>query len=107
MSKLGDRESIIFDLDDTLIVEVAVVEAAFLATCERCLRRTTLTHEKYGTDTHKLYHAVKSSDRQLWNAFPNIDYCNNSGIGSWEGLWGNFDGNDRNLKFLHEHWCIC
>ncbi|MEH2235789.1 hypothetical protein [Nostoc sp.] len=53
MSKLGDRESIIFDLDDTLIVEVGVVEAAFLATCER-------SHEKYGIKPQKLYHAVKS-----------------------------------------------
>jgi putative hydrolase of the HAD superfamily len=95
MSQLGNLESIIFDLDDTLIVEVAAVEAAFLETCER-------SHEKYGTDTQKLCRAVKIRARQLWNAFPNIEYCDNLGIGSWEGLSGNFIGNYPNLKFFRE-----
>ena len=35
--------SILFDLDDTLIVEGATADAAFLATCEHA-------HEKYGID---------------------------------------------------------
>ncbi|MFN6474538.1 MAG: HAD family hydrolase [Nostoc sp. SerVER01] len=95
MSKLGNRKNIIFDLDDTLIIEVAAVKAALLATCERA-------HEKYGIDTQKFYHAVKSHGRQLWNAFANIQYCDNIGIGYWEGLWGNFIGNDPNLKFIRE-----
>lgn len=95
MSKLGNRKNIIFDLDDTLIIEVAAVKAALLATCERA-------HEKYGIDTQKFYHAVKSHGRQLWNTFANIQYCDNIGIGYWEGLWGNFIGNDPNLKFIRE-----
>jgi putative hydrolase of the HAD superfamily len=95
MSKLGDWASIIFDLDDTLIVEVAAVEAAFLAICE-------LVHKKYGIDTQKLYHAVKNHGRQLWNAFANIQYCDRIGIGYWEGLWGKFIGGDRNLQFIRD-----
>lgn len=95
ITKLENWETIIFDLDDTLIVEVAAVEAAFLATCQ-------LAHKKYGIDTQKLYHTVKNQGRQLWNDFANIQYCDNIGIGYWEGLWGNFIGNDRNLKFIRD-----
>ncbi len=95
MNKLENLKIIIFDLDDTLIVEVAAVEAAFLATCE-------LAHKKYGIDTENLYHTVKSHGRQLWNAFVDIEYCNNIGIGYWEGLWGNFIGDHHNLKFIRD-----
>jgi FMN phosphatase YigB (HAD superfamily) len=40
--------SILFDLDDTLVIEYASADAAFLATCERA-------HKKYGIDPKALH----------------------------------------------------
>ena len=86
--------SILFDLDDTLVIEGASADAAFLATCERA-------HEKYGIDPEALHQAVRYHARQLWRAFETITYCRAIGISSWEGLWARFLGNNPNLKKLH------
>ena len=84
---------IVFDLDDTLVVEVASAEEAFLATCERA-------HEQYGIDPKGLHQAVRHRAGQLWRASATITYCRSIGISSWEGLWARFLGNDPNLKNL-------
>ena len=85
--------SILFDLDDTLVVEEASAVAAFLATCEQA-------HEKYGIDSEALHQSVRSHARELWRASATITYCRAIGISSWEGLWARFLGNDPNLKRL-------
>ena len=59
---------IVFDLDDTLVVEVASAEEAFLATCERA-------HEQYGIDPKGLHQAVRHRAGQLWRASATITYC--------------------------------
>ena len=84
---------IIFDLDDTLVVEVASAEAAFLATCENA-------HKQYGVDPKALHQAVRLHAGQLWRASATITYCRSIGISSWEGLWARFLGDDPNLKLL-------
>lgn len=86
-------KSILFDLDDTLVVEGAAADAAFLATCERA-------HEKHGIDPEALHQAVRYHARQLWRASTTITYCRAIGISSWEGLWARFLGSDPNLKRL-------
>ena len=85
--------SILFDLDDTLVVEGAAADAAFLATCARA-------HEKHGIDPKTLHRAIRYHARQLWRASATITYCRAIGISSWEGLWACFLGNDPNLKNL-------
>ena len=85
--------SILFDLDDTLVVEGAAADAAFLATCERA-------HEKYGIDPEALHQSVRYHARELWRAATTITYCRAIGISSWEGLWARFLGSDPNLKRL-------
>jgi len=87
--------AILFDLDDTLVVEEASAEASFLATCERAL-------ERYGLDPKALCQSVRHHARQLWRASPTIAYCRAIGISSWEGLWARFLGRDPNLKVLRE-----
>ena len=87
--------AILCDLDDTLVVEEASAEAAFLATCERA-------REQYGVAPKALYQAVRHHARQLWRASPTITYCRTIGISSWEGLWARFSGDDPNLKVLHQ-----
>ena len=87
-------KAILFDLDDTLVVEEASAEEAFLATCE-------YAHEKYGVNPERLHQSVRRCARQLWSASPTITYCRAIGISSWEGLWAQFLGDDSNLKVLH------
>ncbi|MDE0683099.1 MAG: HAD family hydrolase [Candidatus Poribacteria bacterium] len=85
--------NILFDLDDTLIVEGAAADAAFLATCEHA-------HEKYNIDPEALHQSIRYHARELWRASATITYCRAIGISSWEGLWARFLGNDPNLKRL-------
>ena len=85
--------SILFDLDDTLVVEGASADAAFSATCE-------CAHEKYGIDPETLHQSVRYHARELWRASATITYCRAIGISSWEGLWARFLGNHPNLKKL-------
>lgn len=84
---------ILFDLDDTLVVEGASADAAFLAACEHA-------HEKYGIDPEVLNQSVRYYARESWRASTTITYCRAIGISSWEGLWARFLGRDPNLKRL-------
>ena len=86
-------KAILFDLDDTLIVEEALAEEAFLAACG-------LAREKYGVDPAALHESVRSNARRIWQAAPTIGYCRIIGISSWEGLWARFLGDDSNLEAL-------
>ena len=88
-------KSILFDLDDTLVIEGAAADATFLATCER-------VHEKHGIDPEALHQSVRYHARELWRASTTISYCRSIGISSWEGLWARFLGSDPNLKRLRD-----
>ena len=86
-------KNILFDLDDTLIIEGDAADAAFLTTSERA-------HERHGIDPEALHQAVRYHARELWRESETITYCRAIGISSWEGLWAFFLGNDPNLKSL-------
>jgi putative hydrolase of the HAD superfamily len=86
--------AILFDLDDTLVVDEAAVEAALLATC------VELQH-RYGLDPQSLALTVRHCARELWRAAPTLAYCRTIGISSAEGLWARFLGNDPQLQTLH------
>jgi putative hydrolase of the HAD superfamily len=88
-------KAIIFDLDDTLVVEEASAEAAFLATCERA-------RERYALDPRALHRSVRQRARELWHQSPARAYCVAVGVSSWEGLWARYAGDDPNLKGLRE-----
>ncbi|MDE0010542.1 MAG: HAD family hydrolase [Candidatus Poribacteria bacterium] len=85
--------SILFDLDDTLAIEGASANAAFLATCAHA-------HKTYDINSKALHQAVRYHAGALWRASATITYCRAIGISSWEGLWARFLGNDPNLKRL-------
>jgi putative hydrolase of the HAD superfamily len=97
--------AVLFDLDETLVMEAASNDAALLATCERARRR-------FGIDPRSLRDAVRKRARELWHASPTIDYCRDIGISSWEGLWARFTGDAPGLTALrgwasayrHEAW---
>jgi putative hydrolase of the HAD superfamily len=85
--------ALIFDLDDTLVVEVASAEAAFLQTCELARRR-------YGVDPAALHASLRPIARRLWHGSPARAYAVKIGISSWEALWARFDGDHESVRTL-------
>ena len=90
-----ETTTIIFDLDDTLMVEMASEEAAFLAACGPA-------RERHGVDPERLYKAVRARAGELWQAFEAHPFCRRIGFASWEGLWSSFEGGAPEMKLLRE-----
>lgn len=86
---------VLFDLDETLVVEADSARAAFLATGE-------LARARYGVVPEELYRAVLARAQELWRAAPTIGYCRALGIASWEALWSDFPGDAPELTRLRE-----
>jgi putative hydrolase of the HAD superfamily len=87
-------EALIFDLDDTLVVDEASATAAFLDACQVAQQAT-------GISPDELYATIKKVCREIWHKSPARAYCVQIGISSWEGLWAEFEGADRNQRLLH------
>ena len=87
--------TIFFDLDDTLMVEMASEEAAFLAACA-----TAQKHR--GVDPARLYQAVRTRAEELWRASGAHEYGDRIGFVWWEGMWSTFEGRAPELKALRE-----
>ena len=88
-------KAIIFDMDDTLVIEEASVNRAFLETCQ-------LAEEPYGILPVKLPTIIREEARKVWHAGPVRQYCLDIGISSWEGLHGTFQGESPELVKLRE-----
>jgi putative hydrolase of the HAD superfamily len=86
-------QAIVFDMDDTLVVEEAVVTEVFLETCR-------LAEESCGIPADDLHLTVRKTARELWHQAPVRKYCLDIGISSWEGLHGTFEGNPPELGIL-------
>jgi len=85
--------AVLFDLDETLIEEDAVVAEAFAATAARAA-------ERYDADPARLAADARVRARELWRAAPGYDWCARIGISSWEGLHGRFEGDVPELAAL-------
>lgn len=86
-------EVILFDLDETLVVEHVSVEMAFNIACRKA-------NERYGCNPIDLSNTVRSKASKLWHKAPTYDYCFRVGISSWEGLCSSFLGDDLSLSVL-------
>lgn len=86
---------LLFDLDETLVVEEAAIVASFEATA----RAATSAHE---LDAGALALAARARARELWYAAPTHPYCRRIGISSWEGLWCRYEGADPQLRRLRD-----
>ncbi len=87
-------KALIFDLDDTLVVEKASAAAALVSTCEHAARR-------YDIDVQALHVSVRESCRELWHHHcPARRYAIDVGISSWEALWSRFEGDHEHLATL-------
>jgi putative hydrolase of the HAD superfamily len=86
---------LLFDLDETLMVEEPAAVAAFRATA----RRAAASHE---VDVDALAVAARARARELWRAAPTHAYCRRVGISSWEGLWCRYAGEGPETRELRE-----
>jgi len=77
-------ETIIFDLDDTLLFDQKSVKTAFENTCNYAAT-------KYNVEPAKLEEAVREAARSLYQNYETYDYTVMIGINPFEGLWGTFD----------------
>jgi putative hydrolase of the HAD superfamily len=82
---------VLFDLDDTLVVERAAAVAAFRATAEGAAEVC---------DAAALARAAEVRARELWRAAPTHAYCRRVGISSWEGLWCRFEAEGAEVRAL-------
>ena len=86
-------EVILFDLDDTIMVEKASAEAAFIEVSK-------YAQKKYDINPEKFHESVRKNARKLWYELPAHPYCKKIGISSWEGLWANFVGDNEMIQLL-------
>jgi putative hydrolase of the HAD superfamily len=84
-------KAILFDLDETLLVEWDSARHSFIETIKRI---------DSGIDENEFVKAIREEARKLWYVLPTIKYCRRIGISSWEALWADFSGSDSNLKML-------
>jgi putative hydrolase of the HAD superfamily len=88
-------QTVVFDLDDTLVVEEPGAVAAFMEICKQA-------EQHCGVDADRLYAVVRETARDIWRRSPARPYCLKIGISSWEGLVARFEGDDPNLRVLRD-----
>ncbi len=89
------KRVLLFDLDDTLVVEEPAAAASFAATAH-------LASTRHRVDAERLVVTAREHARELWYATPAHPYCMRVGISSWEGLWCRFDGEEPDVRWLRE-----
>jgi putative hydrolase of the HAD superfamily len=85
--------AVLFDLDETLMIEEPAAVAAFYATADTAA-------EQHRLDVPALALAARMCARDLWRESPARPYCRRVGISSWEGLWCRFSGPGQDLSRL-------
>lgn len=81
--------ALLFDLDNTLLLEDEVTFRALRTACERAAGRA---------DVGKLYEATIRIADDRWRSAPTFPYADNMGIWWGEGLWGEFQGDGDGLR---------
>lgn len=85
--------TVFFDLDDTLMEEMASETAAFGVACAEAGARC-------GVDPERLYRAVAAQAEALWRASGAHEFGERIGFVWWEGMWSNFEGRAPELAAL-------
>lgn len=88
-------QAIIFDLDETLIIDDE-------ATYQALAQVGTYAHEQVGVDAELLARTAYTHARRLWVRGPVFQHSEMLGISASEGLWGRFEGGDARLQALHD-----
>ncbi len=87
--------AVIFDLDDTLVVDEAISAAAFEAVAQEAFTRI-------GAEPEEFVRTAKQHARRLHAESPVNPYCKRIGISAFECLWGKFEGETADLTNLRE-----
>lgn len=90
---MSQIRAILFDLDDTLIIDEAVSRETFGKVAETAVKL-------FGADAATFVRSAKSHARRLWGESPAFPYCRRIGISAFECLWGNFEGDSEDLTQL-------
>ncbi len=77
-------QAILFDLDDTLVVDEAVSKSAMEQTA-------ALAAKLHGAEVPGFLAAAKRLSQSLWRDNPCLAYCDEIGVTAEECLWGYFD----------------
>lgn len=88
-------KAIIFDLDDTLLWDHKSVSEAFKSTCRKVV-------DKYEIDPEQLEEQVRKHAEKLYPTYETYDFVRNIGIGTFEGMWGEFKDEGEDFKKLRE-----
>jgi len=88
-------KALLFDLDNTLIPEMASYELAFTAACEEAAIR-------HSFDLLQFRGAVFGSANELWQRSDTFAYCSRLGIGSPTSLLSDFPGQATEFAKLRE-----
>lgn len=88
-------KAVLFDLDDTLIVDEAVSREAFANVARDAFAAHGVNETTFASDAAAIA-------REKWKDGPANSYCRNVGISAYECLWGNFEGDHPELTKLRE-----
>jgi len=77
-------QAILFDLDDTLIVDEAISLSAMEQTA-------AVAAKLHGAEISRFLTDAKRLSQSLWRDNPCLQYCNETGVTAEECLWGVFD----------------
>src|SRR6266480_1873324 len=88
-------KALLFDLDNTLVPEMANYELAFSAACGEVARR-------HSFDLTEFRAAVFRSAEDLWRASETFDFCAMLGIGSPTSLLSEFPGERTEFALLRK-----
>lgn len=84
--------AVIFDLDDTLLLDEAATRAAFAAAAKHASR--------FGADIREYLAATQRLAAELWKASEHHAFCDCIGINDAECLWGEFGNQNEALRTL-------
>lgn len=90
--------AILFDLDDTLVVDEAVSKETFQVVADRARERHGAEPRQFADDAAR--HAIR-----LHKDGPSYPFCRAIGISAFECLWGHFSGESDDLRGLRT-WAL-
>ncbi len=88
--------AVLFDLDNTLLLEDEATDRALLAAA-------TLGQRRHGVDAPVLARAASRAADRLFRAAPTCAYADAIGVSGGEALWGAFTGDHPGLRALRDY----
>lgn len=86
-------DTVLLDLDDTLVVEKASADEAIHRAC-------LLASARYAVHPDRLHESLRRVAREHWYAAPYYPYASAIAISSWEALWARFEGEHSSLAAM-------